>query len=199
MRRFLDRKIQGVEAAQTARKQRAKARGFDVRVDRLECRDLMAGGSVVLSGGLVTVTPSSIGPNTAIVSYQNVNGTTKLDVNLNGVNNYFGLNAVGFVYYRGSGISGAQTFENETGLHTVAWGGSGPNLFVSTTANDEFFGGSGTNTFDAGTGIDWLVGGSGANVFNENALGSGEIIKAGSNNTVNVPPSSTGTYYVAGA
>ncbi len=199
MRRFLGRKIQGAELAEPVRRQRARPRRFDVAFDRLECRNLLTGGSVVLTGGLVTVTPSSTGANVAIVSYQNVNGTMKLDVNLNGANNYFGISAVGFVYYEGSGVSGAQTFENETGLHTVAWGGSGPNLFVSTTGNDDFFGGSGTNTFDAGSGVDWLVGGSGANVFNENALGSGQIIEAGSNNTVNIPPSSTGTYYVEGA
>jgi hypothetical protein len=196
MRRFLGSKIQAAEVAQTLRKNRAKPRRFDARVDRLEGRNLMAGGSVVLTGGLVTITPSSTGPNVAIVSYQNVNGTMELDANLNGVNHDFGLGSVGFVYYEGSSVSGAQTFENETGLHTVAWGGSGANLFVSTTAEDEFFGGSGTNTFDAGSGVDFLVGGSGANVFNENILGSGQIIESGSSNTVSVPPGSTGTYYV---
>ena len=67
---------------------------------------------------------------------------------------------------------------------------------MSTTAADEFFGGSGTNTFDAGSGFDFLVGGSGANVFNENVLGSGEILEAGSSNTVNAPLGSTETYYV---
>lgn len=156
----------------------------------------MAGGSVVLTPGLVTVTPSSTGPNTAIVSYQNVSGTTMLDVNLNGADHLFSLSQVGFVYYEGSNASGAQTFENETGLHSVAWGGSGANLFVSTTARDEFFGGSGPNTFDAGSGVDVLIGGTGANVFNENVTGSGEIFEVGSRNTVNVPPGATGTYYV---
>jgi hypothetical protein len=39
--------------------------------------------------------------------------------------------------------SGDQTFENETSLYPVAWGGSGSNLFVSTSGADEFFGGSG--------------------------------------------------------
>jgi hypothetical protein len=117
-------------------------------------------------------------------------------VNLNGVAFNFSLAAVGFVHYQGSGSSGAQTFENETGLHSVAWGGSGSNLFVSTTANDEFFGGSGTNTFDAGSGTDMLIGGSGANTFNESVVGSGEIIEVGSNNTVNVPSGSTGSYYI---
>jgi Ca2+-binding RTX toxin-like protein len=196
MRRFPGSKIQAGEVAQTVRKQRAKSRRFDARVDRLEGRNLMTGGSVVLAGGLVTITPSSTGPNVAIVSYQNVSGTRELDVNLNGVDHYFGLNAVGFVYYRGSSVSGAQTFENETGLHTVAWGGSGANLFASTTGNDEFFGGSGTNTFDAGSGPDMLIGGSGPNVFNESISGSGEILESGSSNTVNVPPNQTGSYFV---
>ena len=107
MRRLPGSKIQAGEVAQTVRKQRPKPRRFDARVDRLEGRDLMAGGSVVLTPGLVTITPSSTGPNVAIVSYQNVSGTRELDVNLNGVNHYFGLSAVGFVYYEGSSVSGA--------------------------------------------------------------------------------------------
>ena len=73
----------------------------------------MAGGSVVLASGLVTVTPSSTGPNVAIVSYQNVSGTKELDVNLNGVDHYFGLNAVGFVYYTGSSVSGARLLKTK--------------------------------------------------------------------------------------
>lgn len=196
MRRLPGSKIQAGEVAQTVRKQRPKPRRFDARVDRLEGRDLMAGGSVVLTPGLVTITPSSTGPNVAIVSYQNVSGTRELDVNLNGVNHYFGLSAVGFVYYEGSSVSVRYTFENETGLHTVAWGGSGANLFVGTTGNDDFFGGSGMNTFDPGSGFDMLIGGSGPNVFNESILGSGQILEFGSSNTVNVPPNSTGGYYV---
>ena len=117
MRRFLRRKIRTGEAAQTLRKQRAKPRRFDTRVDRLEGRDLMAGGSVVQSGGLITITPSSTGPNTAIVSYQNVSGTTKLDVNLNGANHYFGLGSVGFVYYEGSTVSGADLCKRDWPPH----------------------------------------------------------------------------------
>ena len=162
MSRYLSRKIHAAVVAQTARERRARQRCFHTRVERLEDRNLMAGGSVVLAAGLVTITPASTGPNTAIVSYQNVSGTKMLDVSLNGSSHYFGVATVGFVYYEGSGVSGAQTFENETGLHTVAWGGSGANLFVGTTGNDDFFGGSGTNTFDAGSGIDMLIGGSGA-------------------------------------
>jgi hypothetical protein len=156
----------------------------------------MAAGSVVQSGGLVTVTPSATGPNTAIVSYQNVRGTTMLDVNLNGSDNDFSLAQVGFVYYMGSGASGAQTFENETSLHTIAWGGSGTNLFVSTSGPDEFFGGSGTNTFVAGTGYDVLVAGSGNNVFDENAAGTGFILESGTSDTINAPPGSAGRYEV---
>ena len=178
------------------RVQRARSRRLVARVEDLERRNLMAAGSVVQSGGLVTVNPSSTGPNTAIVSCKNVGGTTMLDVNLNGSDNYFSLAQVGFVYYMGSSVSGAQTFENETSLHTVAWGGSGTNLFVSTTGPDEFFGGSGDNTFVAGTGYDVLVAGSGNNVFDENSAGTGFILEAGSSDTINAPPGSSGGYIV---
>lgn len=165
-------------------------------VEGLERRDLMAGGSVVQSGAFVTVTPAPTGPSTAIVSYQNVGGKMMLDVNLNGTDNDFSLAQVTLVEYMGTGASGNQTFENETSLHTVAWGGSGSNLFVSTTGADEFFGGSGNNTFVAGTGYDVLVAGNGNNVFDENAAGSGFILEAGSSDTINAPPGSSSAYVV---
>jgi len=179
-----------------ARHRRPASRRREMRVERLESRHLMTGGTVVQSGGLVTVMPALTGPNTAVVSYQNVNGANMLDVNLNGRDNYFSLLQVGFVYYRGSGASGAQTFQNNTSLHTIAWGGSGTNLFVSSSGQDDFYGGSGTNTFDAGSGDDVLFGGTGTNVFNENATGSGLIIEVGSSNTINVPPGATGHYQI---
>jgi Ca2+-binding RTX toxin-like protein len=183
-------------ADQIGGRHKARSRRLEARVEGLESRNLMTGGSVVQTGGLVTVTPATIGPNTAIVSYQNVKGTTMLDVNLNGSDNYFSLAQVGFVYYMGSGVSGAQTFQNSTSLHSVAWGGSGTNLFESSAGQDEFFGGSGINTFDAGSGYDVLIGGTGTNVFNENATGSGLIVEVGSQNTINVPPGATGSYQV---
>jgi Ca2+-binding RTX toxin-like protein len=179
-----------------ARGRKTCSRRLEARVEGLERRNLMAGGSVVQSGGLVTVTPAPTGPNTAIVSYQNVGGTTMLDVNLNGSDNYFSLAQVGFVYYMGTGVSGNQTFENETSLHTVAWGGSGSNLFVSTSGADEFFGGSGNNTFVAGTGYDVLVAGNGGNVFDENAAGSGFILEGGSSDTINAPAGASANYIV---
>ena len=72
----------------------------------------------------MTITPASVGPNIAVVSYQSHNGATMVDVNLNGTDHFFSPSQVGFVYYEGSGISGAQTFEDSTSLHSVAWGGS---------------------------------------------------------------------------
>ncbi len=176
----------------------ARSRRLEARVEGLEARNLLTGGNVVLSGALVTVTPASSGPNVAIVSYQNVNGTTALNVSLNGSSFDFSLSQVGFVYYQGApGVSGSQTFQNITSLHTVAWGGSGSNLFESSgNAQDEFIGGSGSNTFDAGSDFDVLIGGSGPNTFNESLTGWGEILEVGTSNTVNVPPGATGFYYV---
>ena len=183
-------------ANQVGRDHSARLRRLQARVEGLETRNLMTAGTVAQTPGLVIVTPSSTGPNTAIVSYQNVKGTTMLDVNLNGSDHYFSVGQVGFVYYMGSGSSGAETFVNDTSLHSAAWGGSGTNLFEGTTGQDEFFGGSGSNTFDAGSAFDVLVGGTGANVFNENATGSGEIIEVGNNNTLNVPQSPSGSYQI---
>jgi hypothetical protein len=180
-----------------SRPHKSSSRRLVACLEGLESRSLMAAGSVVQSGGLVTVTPASSGANLAIVSYQNVKGTTELDVNLNGNNFYFSLSQVGFVYYVGSGVGGSQTFQNTTSLHTVAWGGSGTNLFESSgNAQDEFFGGSGTNTFEAGSGFDIFIGGSGSNTFNESLTGSGIILEVGANNTVNVPSCATGNYNV---
>ena len=176
---------------------KSTSRRLVARLEGLESRNLMAAGSVVQSGGLVTVTPASSGANVAIVSYQNVKGTVELDVNLNGNNFYFSLSQVGFVYYEGSGVGGSQTFQNTTSLHTIAWGGSGTNLVESSgNAEDEFFGGSGTNTFDAGSGFDMFIGGSGSNTFNESLTGSGAMLEVGANNTVNAPSGATGNYNV---
>ncbi len=184
------------QADQPGRDDRARSRRLEARVEGLEGRQLLTGGSVVQNWALVVVTPASIGPNVAIVSYQSHNGVKMLDVNLNGADNYFSLSQVAFVYYEGSGISGTQTFMDATSLHTVAWGGSGSNLFQGGSGQDVFFGGSGSNTFDAGSGFDVLVGGTGANVFNENASGSGEIVEVGTQNTINVPQGATGYYTI---
>ncbi len=172
-------------------------RARDLLCEPLEERGLMTAGSVVLSPGLVTITPATTGPTVAIVSYQKASGSTMLDVNLNGVDHDFTLAQVAFVYYRGTGSSGAQTFENLTSLHTIAWGGSGTNLFISAgNAQDVFYGGAGANTFDAGGGFDDLIGGTGTNVFNESATGSGVIVLVGANNTINQPIGATGSYQI---
>ena len=187
---------QGLGLPKAPRK-RARTCRLDARVEGLECRGLMTGGSVVSTPGLITVMPSSTGPNVAIVSYQTVSGTRMLDVNLNGIDHEFSLGQVGFVYYKGSAIGGSQTFENMTSLHTVGWGGSGTNTFISGgTGSDEFFGGTGSNTFYAGTGYDEFIGGSGANTFVESATGSGLIFRAGGSNTIIVTAESTGSYTV---
>jgi hypothetical protein len=179
------------------RTHQSRSRRLQACVEGLEFRSLMSVGSVVESGGLVTVTPVSSGANVAIVSYQNVKGTMELNVNLNGSSFDFSLSQVGFVYYEGSGVGGSQTFQNMTSLHTVAWGGSGSNLFESSgNAQDEFFGGSGSNTFDAGSGFDVFIGGSGPNTLNESLTGWGEFVEVGNNNTVNVPAGATGDYYI---
>jgi hypothetical protein len=178
---------------------KARSHRLETRVEGLESRTLMTGGSVVQSGALVTVTPASTGPNTAIVSYQNHQGTTMLDVNLNGSDNYYSLSQVGFVYYLGSGASGAQTFQDSTSLHVVAYGGSGTNLFEGGSGQDDFFGGSGSNTFDAGSGYDLLIGGVGANVFNEDATGSGLIMEVGNDNAINGPTVASESYMIYGS
>jgi Ca2+-binding RTX toxin-like protein len=184
------------QADNTGRDDRSRPRRLEASVEGLEGRQLLSGGSVVQNGALAIITPASTGPNVAIVSYQSHNGVKMLDVNLNGADKYFSLPQVAFVYYEGSGISGAQTFMDSTSLHTVAWGGTGANHFQGGSGQDEFFGGSGSNTFDAGSGFDVLVGGAGANVFNENASGSGEILEAGSQNTIIVPQGATGHYTI---
>ena len=91
--------------ARDSRTRQSTGRRLPAAVEGLETRSLMTAGSVVLSPGQVVITPASTGPNTTIVSYQNVNGALMLDVQLNGANNYFRLTQVGIVYYKGSGAS----------------------------------------------------------------------------------------------
>jgi Ca2+-binding RTX toxin-like protein len=157
----------------------------------------MAGSVTLASWGLVTVVPDgTLSRNTAIVSYRTVGGATKVDVNLNGTDDDFNPTQAFLVEYMGTGVSGTQTFQNTTGLTTVAFGGSGENTFIGGSGADEFVGGSGENTFDAGIGFDVLVGGSGSNTYNESQAGSGLILRLGSSNTVNTPPAATGSYLV---
>jgi len=172
-----------------ARDRKAKSRGLQPRVDGLEGRALLS-GSVAVSAGVVTVVPdSSVSQNTCIVSYQNVSGVTELDVNLNGVDNYFGLRQVGLVAFQGRGISTNETFTNQTGLTANAYGGAGTNVFTAGSGINVFYGGSGSNTFNAGKGYDRLVGGSGTNAFNLSATGTGMVIEEGGSNAVrNDPP-----------
>lgn len=165
-------------------------------VDGLERRELLTGGSVVDAGPFVLVTPASTGPNTTVVSYQQHNGTTMLDVNLNGIDQYFNAFQATSLYYLGSSASGDQTFEDNTRLNVIALGGSGTNVFEGGAGNDTFIGGSGSNTFDAGTGFDIMVGGPGASVFNESATGSGVIEECGGFNSINAPPNQTGSYMI---
>ncbi len=165
-------------------------------VDGLEVRTLLSGGMVVNSGSLVMIMPASSGPNTTIVSDQQHGGTTMLDVNLNGSNNYFSVTQITSVYYKGSSASGPQTFEDSTSLNVTALGGSGANVFEGGAGQDTFIGGSGSNTFDAGTGSDVLQGGYGTNVFNLNPTGSAVIEELGGSNAVNVPQGATGSYII---
>ena len=152
----------------------------------------MAAGSVVQTGALVTVTPATNGPNTTMVSYQSVGGVKMLNVNLNGTNYNFSVAQVAFLYYEGASVGGAQTFEDSTSVHIVAYGGSGTNLFVAGAGQDELIGGSGVNTLVAGPGVDELVGGTGTNVYDLNGSGSTVIFEVGLHNTINTSAETTG-------
>ena len=197
MRSILGGRLGIVGVDRMGRDRKSKQRRLQAGVEGLESRNLMSVvGPVTLSAGLVTITPAPNGPNTAVVSYQNHSGATMLDVNLNGTDNYFSLAQVGMVEYMGSGISGDQEFQNNTNLHTVAFGGTGTNLFEGGSGQDVFVGGSGSNTFDAGSGFDVLIGGSGTNAYNESSTGFGIIIEVGSSNTISPPSVSTGNYIV---
>jgi Ca2+-binding RTX toxin-like protein len=177
----------GFRSLEARQSRHIRTRRLTPLVDGLEARNLLTAGSVVQSGALVTIAPASTGQNVATVSYVSVSGQQKVDVNLNGTNYYFAPAGVAAVYYLGSCTSGSQTFTNETSIHSVAFGGSGTNLFEGGSGSDEFVGGSGSNTFIAGTGFDVLMGGGGVNVFVENQAGSGAITEIGTANTVEVP------------
>ena len=172
------------------RDRKSKQRRLQAGVEGLESRNLMSvvAGSVTPVGNLVLVTPNAnLSSNTAIVSYQMVGGVKKLDVNLNGADNYYGPGQFSNVLFLGAGTSSNETFINETGISTNAYGGSGTDTFTGGSGIDQFYGGSGTNTFNAGSGFTYMVGGSGTNVFNESATGWGTIVEIGSSNTVNPP------------
>jgi len=187
MQSLFGRKFGIVRADRVGRDRKSQQRRLQPSVDGLERRDLMAvlGGSVSLIGTLAVVTPAPTGSNTAIVSNQQVSGTAMVDVNLNGVDHYFTPAQVSVVEFVGQNTSSDETFQNNTGLVSIAFGGSGNNHFVGGSTLDVFYGGSGSNTFDAGTGYTSMQGGTGTNVFNESLTGSGIIMIQGGTNTIN--------------
>jgi Ca2+-binding RTX toxin-like protein len=192
-RSFFGRTFGFVGADGVGRDRKVQPRRLQPSVDGLETRALMTGGgSVALSGAEVVVTPAPTGPNTVMISYQQVGGVNKLDVNLNGSNNDFSIAQVGLVYFDGVGLSGNDTFTNTTSVTTMALGGSGTNVFTGGSGVDIFVGGSGSNTFYAGSGYDILIGGAGPNVFNLNSKGSG-MVEDSPTDTIN---GSTANYLV---
>lgn len=165
-------------------------------VEGLERKDLLTAGAVAVSGASVVVTPPSTGPSTTVVSYQQHNGTTMLDVNLNSVNHFYNTSQITSVYYLGNHASGSQSFTDSTNLNVYALGGSGTNVFQGGSGYDTFYGGSGENVFNAGTGFDVMVSGGRSNVFNENASGFGIIEECGGSITINTPPDQVGGYMI---
>ncbi len=178
------------------RSHRSKPQRPAMGVEGLERRELLTGGSVVGSGATVYVIPAPSGPNITTVSYQSQNGTSMVNVNLNGTNYDFNASNFTSLEYLGYIATGSQIFSDSTSLQVTAFGGSGSNLFEGGSGEDIFIGGTGSNTFDAGTGFDILESGFGSNTFNENASGSGMIEEFGFSNTINSQPGATGNYAV---
>jgi Ca2+-binding RTX toxin-like protein len=191
-RSFFGRMFGIVGVGQVGRDRKARPRRLQPSVDGLERRDLLT-GSVTLSAGVVTVLPDSAArQNTAIVANGTGTHAGQLDIQLNGTDNYFAAGSVMMVFFDGYGLNTDVTFQNNTSVTTIAYGGNGTNVFSGGSGVDEFIGGSGSNTFNAGTGFDILAGGSGTNVYNESS-GSGMIFEVGSHNTIH---GGTGSYSV---
>lgn len=200
VRSLFARRFGIVEAGRVGRDRKAQRRQLQPSVDGLEERKVLTAtgaGSVVQAGILVIVTPSTTPGvnNNVTVSYQQVSGVMKVDVNLNGTDNYFTMGRVAQVLFEGSGTSNNDTFTNKTGITSIVYGGNGNDVFYGGSGIDDFYGGSGTNTFYAGTGYDMLEGGSGSNTFDLNATGSGTIYDH-AGDTINDPPGMTGTYQI---
>ena len=191
------------DAAPRGSVQLAKANALQRRLNRSLTKiapiAMTATSGVTNATGVVVITPDPLASiNTAIVSYEMLNGVLNTVVNLNGVGTYFNDRQVGLISFDCTGLTGAMMFRNNTGHSVSVRGGFGSNHFIAGPGQNVFYGGFGTNTFDGGTGYTLMVGGLGTNVFNESFTGSGLILKRGTNNTVNRPANSTGYYTVAG-
>ena len=95
-------------------------------------RALLSIAGVSFLGGNIQITATKAGGNVAEVSVDPA--THNILVSLNGQSEEFTASTVGSVTYKG-GMSGGDSFTNNTGLWEVAYGHGGHNNFTSGTGS----------------------------------------------------------------
>lgn len=138
------------------------AASSDRQVERLESRRLLS-ANVELSEGVLRI----LGMNQADSALVETVSGTQVRVTLNSQESSFPARSVASIFFHGRG--GADHFENQTDIPTLAVGGPGA---------DTLIGGSGDDLLSGKTGSDVLIGGDGNDTLH-GAAGSGDSLDGG--------------------
>ena len=166
---FLRRIVNSRSSEPKAPLARAASRSLRPRIEleALEGRDLLSIAGITLQYGNLAITAPKSSGNVAQVWIDP--STHNLAVSLNGQSEQFAASSVANITYKG-GASGGDTFVNNTGLTTLAWGYGGQNQFTGGTGYNYvyFFGNNNTFTAQGGVSDVWENKGTGDVIVNPN-------------------------------
>ncbi len=171
--RFFRQIVGSVSGGSRARDPRfASRRRSQFGCETLEGRALLSNiPGVSLQYGNLAITATKAGGNVAEVSVDPA--THNIKVSLNGLCEEFSASKVGTVTYKG-GMSGGDTFTNNTGLWEFAVGHGGHNTFTG-----------GTSSYN----VVYLLGND--NTYNAQAGSSSNVVEMGTGDTINAPTNAT--------
>jgi Ca2+-binding RTX toxin-like protein len=161
-------------------------RKFEARVEQMEGRVVLTGGSgatIALQGSMIEILGTNLG-DTGSVSLVHGSYEVKVSNSQGSDDDLFPASGVSSVEFVGG--SGTNTFANATSLMGYLYGGSGSNTFTGGSGMDVLVAsGSGLNVLNAGSGDEILIAsGGGTNILNGGA-GFDEMVSEAGSNTFN--------------
>ena len=164
-------------ALRSASMRRPRIRRSQLRIpvaaEVYEARQLLAASSIVLSGGVVTITGNA-SADKVDVSYQSIQQQVKITHKQGSATQTQTFSAAAVTRLEFVGLAGNDTFVNQTGIATRAdggvgddqlTGGTGNDTLIGGEGNDKLFGKAGDDSLSGGLGNDSLVGDAGADMF----------------------------------
>jgi Ca2+-binding RTX toxin-like protein len=140
-----------------------KPKTCTLRVEELEDRQLLSGGTATLRGG-VLILRGTPGSDRVVIRFGNPG---QIDIVSGPREKSLPLAAVTRIVARGFG--GNDYFENSTAIPGYIDGGSGNDTIIGGSGNDTILGGPGNDRLVAGWGDDVVYGGKGTNTLGQQA------------------------------